>query len=298
MVILDRCPLCSSRKISFYLRCTDHLVSKEEFDIYGCTGCGFKFTQAHPDEQHIGTYYESEDYISHDDSAEGFLNRIYLSVRYLMLRWKRNIVENATGGLKGSLLDIGSGTGYFAGIMKESGWHVTGIEPGRKAREFGITRFGIDVIEPGRISDLPDRSFDVITFWHVLEHLHDPFKYSAETDRLLKPGGICITALPNCSSSDALYYRNTWAAYDVPRHLWHFNADTIKLFWEKKGFKINSIRRLPADVFYISILSEKNLGSRMPVLKGIIKGIWFTVIAAVNMYKSSSLIFVQKRHDS
>lgn len=297
MAFLNKCILCSSDKISFHLRCQDFLVSKEEFDLYRCPQCGFVFTQGYPDEQTIGRYYESDDYISHDDAAKGFLNRAYLLARDYMVRMKRTIVENTIGDLNGNLLDIGCGTGYFAGLMKRSGWKVTGIEPNSKAREFGTIRFGIDVIKPDQISALPDRSFDCITLWHVFEHLHDLFKYSSEIKRLLKLGGHCIAALPNYGSYDADFYGKAWAAYDVPRHLWHFNPSAFRLFCELEGFKINRIRRLPLDVFYISILSERNLGRGMPLIRGTLMGLWFAIKAAFNKDKTSSLIFILKRAD-
>ena len=297
MVFLSKCPLCSSDKIDPHLKCIDHLVSKKEFNLYRCSNCGFVFTQDHPDEQSISKYYDSDDYISHDDTAKGFLNVAYLLVRDFMFRRKRNIVENTTGYLKGNLLDIGCGTGYFAGKMKNSGWQVTGIEPNRKARELGAARFGIDVKDPDQISDIPDQSFDCITLWHVLEHLYDPYKYSTEIKRLLKPGGYCITALPNSGSYDADFYVKAWAAYDVPRHLWHFNPSTVKLFWDKEGFKIVRIRRLPLDVFYISILSEKNLGTALPFIRGSLKGLWFAVKSSFNKDKTSSLIFILQKAD-
>lgn len=294
MISHSICPLCSSDRIAFYLKCTDNLVSRAEFDVWTCSSCRFVFTREHPDEQSINRYYESDDYISHHDNAEGFLNRVYLTARNIMLRRKRKIVENACGQRKGKILDIGCGTGYFAATMKKGGWEVTGIEPDIKARDFASGQFGLDVKSPGLISELPSGSFDCITMWHVLEHLHDPSGYAAEIKRLLKPGGLCLSALPNCSSFDAKHYRESWAAYDVPRHLWHFIPETFRIFAEKNGFRITGIRSLPLDVFYISILSEKNKGSHLPFAKGIIKGLLFSLRSVFNKKRSSSLIYFLK----
>lgn len=295
MVSHNICPLCFSHRISLHLKCTDHFLTGEEFDLFKCHGCGFVFTRGYPDEDSISKYYESDDYISHDDRAKGLLNHIYLLVRKIMLQRKKRIVEKITGIKKGRILDIGCGTGYFAATMKKGGWHVTGIEPNKKAREFGAGHFGIDIISPENISDIPDKSLDAVTLWHVLEHLHDPFKYSDEIDRLLKPGGICIAALPNNNSSDAYYYGRFWAAYDLPRHLWHFNPSTFSLFWENKGFKVINTKSLPLDVFYISILSEKNRGSIIPSLKGLMTGLLFAAESAIDINRSSSLIYFIKR---
>lgn len=292
MITHSICPLCSYGKISSYLKCIDHLLSREEFELSKCPECGFVFTFKYPDEQNIGKYYESDDYIPHDDSANGFLNLIYLQVRSLMLRKKRRIITKATGLTKGRILDIGCGTGYFAATMKKGGWDVTGIEPNVKARDFATRHFALNVISPEHISELPSGSFDCVTLWHVLEHFHDPFNYSAEIKRLLRPDGLCLCALPNCSSFDANHYGEYWAAYDVPRHLWHFTPKTFRLFAQKTGFHISGIKSLPLDVFYISILSEKNKGSKFYFLIGMIKGISFAFHSLFDKRKSSSLIYI------
>jgi len=294
MVTHKLCPLCNSSKISLYLKCTDHLISKEEFDLISCSECGLVFTREYPDEQDIGRYYETDDYISHNDKAEGVLNKVYIVARKLMLRRKKKIVENATGYKKGRILDIGCGTGYFPGTMKKGGWDATGIEPNEKARDFGTRRFSIDVLSPERIAGLPDGSFDAVTMWHVLEHLYDPFDYADEIHRLLKPGGIFLAAVPNCISYDAKYYGKFWAAYDVPRHIWHFTPDTFRIFADKTGFRISGIRTLFPDVFYISILSEKHKGKKMYFLSGLIKGMQFYFQSFPEKSKSSSMIYILK----
>lgn len=291
----DNCPVCNSENIRFLFRCSDRLVSGEEFDIYSCPDCGFCLTHDHPDENSIMKYYESDEYVSHNDDAKGIINRIYLFSRNIMLRRKKSITEKASGVRQGQLLDIGCGTGYFAGTMKKAGWGVTGIEPGEKAGKSAALKFGLEIIKPGRISSLPGNSFDCITLWHVLEHFHDPLKYYKEIFRLLKPGGVCIVALPNSSSSDAGFYRNSWAAWDVPRHLWHFNPSSFKKFSDLNGFKTTNIIRLPLDVFYISILSEKAKGSGMAFLKGVLRGCWFYLHSLHDISKSSSLIYILRK---
>jgi 2-polyprenyl-3-methyl-5-hydroxy-6-metoxy-1,4-benzoquinol methylase len=286
------CPLCSSEKISLNLKCTDHFLSKEEFELWKCSECGFIFTRDYPPEISIGEYYESGDYISHDDSAKGLVSHVYFLARKIMLSRKRRIIEKTCHLNNGKLLDIGCGTGHFAATMKHSGWDVTGIEPNKKARDYCMQKFGIDVIEPGKISDLDSAVYDCVTMWHVLEHFHDPYTYAKEISRMLKKGGICIAALPNSYSYDASHYKGSWAAYDVPRHLWHFTPDTFRFFALKTGFQIKQIKSLPFDVFYISILSEKNKGTSRPFLAGIIMGLWFTIKSLFNKNKSSSLIYL------
>jgi SAM-dependent methyltransferase len=289
------CPLCSSDKITLHFRCTDHFISKENFTISICLSCGFRFTQDYPEEAEIGRYYESEEYISHSDTSKGFSNKIYRLARNLMLRRKLGIIRDRSGLIKGSLLDIGSGTGYFANTMNRAGWQVKGIEINEKARNDSSSRFGLEIIGPDKISALKDSSFDCITMWHVLEHFHDPFRYFSEIQRLLKPDGLCIVALPNCISYDAKYYEQFWAAYDVPRHLWHFNPSTFRLFSDKAGFVVEKLMILPLDVFYISILSERYKGSVIPFVVGMIKAMFFAIMSAFAKSKSSSVIFVLRK---
>lgn len=295
MVHHNKCPLCSSPEASTFLICRDYLVTNGQFSLVKCPECGFVFTQDHPDEGEIGKYYRSDDYISHNDSARGFPNRIYLLVRNIMLGRKRKTAEEAAGMKKGCLLDIGCGTGYFAGEMKKAGWDVKGIEPNDRARNFASEKFGLEILVPEKIRSLPDGSFDCITLWHVLEHFQDPFRYPTEILRMMKPGGVCICALPNRSSFDAEYFKENWAAYDVPRHLWHFNPATFRMFAEYIGFRIIGIRALSFDVFYISILSEKNRGNSFSFTAGMIKGFWFWFRSLFNTNKSSSLIYFLRK---
>jgi SAM-dependent methyltransferase len=295
MIHYDRCPLCSSVEIEDYLLTSDYFLSHETFKLVKCSGCGFIFTQDHPDANNIDRYYASDDYISHNESATGFLNNLYRLSRKLMLKRKRAIVRNFTGLRKGTILDTGSGTGYFLSVMKEAGWTAKGVEINKKAREFSVSTFGLEVISPEQLSSLPSGSFDCITLWHVLEHFEEPFRYASEILRLLKPGGSCILALPNCQSFDAEYYKEFWAAYDVPRHLWHFTPATLGIFAEKTGFKLKCIKSLPPDVFYISSLSEKYKGSNLSLIAGMINGLWFSLKSIFNKNRSSSLIYFIKK---
>jgi len=297
MVHHDKCPLCCSLSIVQHLQTKDHFLSRETFELFKCSDCGFVFIRDYPEENMIERYYESDEYISHNDSASGFLNNLYRLSRALMLRKKRSIVKRFTGLRSGSLLDIGSGTGHFISVMKEAGWTVQGVEISEKARKFSVARFGLEVNPREKLSSLLSASFDCITLWHVLEHFHEPNKYASEIVRLLKPDGTCIVALPNCSSFDAQYYREYWAAYDVPRHLWHFSPAAFHLFAEKAGLEIRKMQRLPLDVFYISVLSEKYKGSCFYFLVGFLKSLVFAVRSLFRMTASSSLIyFLEKKN--
>ena len=295
MVHHNGCPLCSSEKISFHFRCTDHFISKESFALNKCTACSFVFTQDYPDADEINKYYESDYYISHSDTSAGFINKIYHLGRELMLSKKRGILKKFSGLKRGSLLDIGSGTGHFAATMKRSGWHVKGIEINEKAKNFSASAFGLEIIGPDKISTLESDSFDCITMWHVLEHFHDPLKYIHDIIRLLKPEGVCIIALPNCGSYDAKYYRHFWAAYDVPRHLWHFDPSTFRLFSEKTALEVKKYLTLPLDVFYISILSERYKGSQYSFIKGTLTALYYSIMSFFSKKRSSSIIYILRK---
>jgi SAM-dependent methyltransferase len=289
------CPLCDSAEIGLFLQTNDLFLTSEPFSLFICRSCGFVFTQDHPDAAAMGRYYESEEYNSHNDSAGGLISSIYRLSRNLMLRRKRRLITSFTGLEKGQLLDIGSGTGHFLNEMKNSGWDVKGIEVSEDARNYSVNSLGVDVLAPDDLPYLPDQSFDCITLWHVLEHIHDLKGYASGIKRLLKPTGKCVVALPNCNSYDAEHYKKFWAAYDVPRHLWHFSPASFSYYARKNGFQILGMRSLPLDVFYISILSEKYRGVKFSFITGLLKGTWFSFRSLVNRKKSSSLVFLIRK---
>ena len=288
----NKCLVCSSSDTAFRVSCKDHLTGGETFDIYTCRKCGFTFTADPPPETDIERYYNAGEYISHSNTKKGLTNRLYHLTRKLMLIRKRNIIRKATGMNRGTLLDIGCGTGYFAAFMRDNGWKVSGIEVNEKARNFAIDNFSLEVVHDPDLSSFEKGYFDCITLWHAFEHFHDPLKYIVSVKRLLKPGGRCIIAMPNCNSFDAGYFGSSWAAWDVPRHLWHFNPDTFRIFSEKNGFKVSSVISLPADVFYISILSERYRGTNLPLITGLIKGSWFAMLSLFNKERSSSVVYI------
>ncbi len=288
----NTCPLCKSSEIVPHFSCTDNLVSRKNFDLFRCSTCGFIFTQDAPDEVESGMFYKSADYISHTDSSRTLFEKAYQAVRRYMLRRKRRLVIRSTGKQQGSILDIGSGTGHFLNIMKEAGWTTTGIEIDEEARKYSSSGFGLKIVEPSGLGTLLTGGFDCITLWHVAEHVYDLQGYFANIKQLLKPEGSLIVALPNTGSYDCNYYGRDWAAWDVPRHLWHFNPETFSLFAKREGFNVASATVLPFDVFYISMLSERNRKSKAPFLKGIIRGKILFLHTLFNKMKGSSVVYL------
>ena len=291
-----RCLVCGSDSLIEHFSATDSLVSGDSFRIMGCSDCGFVFTSDPPDEKNIGTYYMSENYISHTDRKRNLTEVLYHFARRFMLRKKSRLVAHVCRKKNGTLLDIGSGTGYFASYMKEKGWSVKGVEINDRARDFSVSHFGLDVIPPEMISSLPDRSFDCITLWHVLEHFYNPDQWMQEIHRLLKDDGRCILALPNIASADSKRFRNSWAALDVPRHLWHFAPDTLFKFIERHQFRCSLIKGMPLDLFYISIISYKNSRARFAFIRGVATAILLSVRNIFAGNSSSSLIYVIEKN--
>ena len=258
------CPVCGSSSINPVLSVNDYTVSGKNFSIWQCTDCSLRFTQDVPDMNTIGDYYKSEDYISHTNTSKGLINRLYKITRKKTLRQKRKLVCKETGKKQGSLLDVGSGTGAFVKEMKQNGWQVIGLEPDAEARKIAKETFNCELKNTDELFHLPANSFDAITLWHVLEHVHDLHKYLEQLKKLLQPSGRLIVAVPNYTSFDASTYKEDWAAYDVPRHLYHFSPVSMKLLIEKAGMKISGYRPMWFDSFYVSLLSSKYKNAGLP----------------------------------
>lgn len=288
----DKCPLCKSSAIKKRFACVDEFATGEQFDIFECTACGLAFTQNVPDEKEIDRYYESPTYISHSNTSKGFVNRVYHIVRRIMLQKKARKVEMLTGLKNGRLLDYGAGTGHFARLMETRGWSVTAIEKNGKARELALKEFGFEMLPVEALSTIKDKELDVVTMWHVMEHIQEPDRMWDELYRILGDKGIAIIAVPNSASYDALKYKEHWAAYDVPRHLWHFTPSTIAQWGEKHGFVLDGQYTMPFDGFYISMLSEQYKGSRLHTIRGFWNGFKGWLLQCRKSSASSSIIYV------
>lgn len=268
---MNTCPWCGTPSNKTYLSVKDHFLSQECFDILECEHCGLLFTHPRPDPSVIGNYYKSDEYYSHQQNKKGFIPRLYELVKKPNMNHK---VRLALGKrTSGRLLDIGCGVGDFLVAVQQRGFEVVGIEPSADARAIATTRLGFEPLAPDALATLPEASFDVITLWHVLEHIDDLKQEIAALSRLLKPDGSLIIALPNFKSFDASYYQEAWAAWDVPRHLNHFSPASIHTIFGETDLKLLDTQKLIWDAYYISYLSEKYLGHRLPLVRGFVTGL-------------------------
>ena len=288
----NECPICKSKNINKFIDSKDFSTSSEDYTIFICNDCSFAFTQDVPDENSIGKYYKSEEYISHSDTKKGLFFKIYHIVRNYMLKNKQKIVEKYSGQKTGKILDIGTGTGYFINKMKQHGWSVAGIEQDDDARNFGKSNFNLDVFDKKKLFEFDDNYFDVITMWHVLEHVHRYNEYLNQIKKILKPNGKLIIAVPNYTSYDAKHYKKYWAAYDLPIHLWHFSPKSIKILLNNYNFNLIKKKGMPFDSFYVSILSEKYKKAPFGMIKGLFFGLLSLISAWGNINNYSSIIYI------
>lgn len=290
---LSICPICSASSFEDFLQAKDYTTSREIFKIVKCRTCDFTLTNPRPSESEIGKYYQSEKYISHTGGGKSIFDRIYLLARNFTMKWKLHSVQ--VYQKPGELLDFGCGTGEFLAYCQSNGWAVTGVEPSENARTKANLKIGKVVSRS--ISEIGLKQFEAITLWHVLEHIHG---LESELKRIashLKKDGTIFIAVPNHQSPDAQHYKQFWAGYDVPRHLWHFSKESIKRLLEKVGLQIIEIKPMKLDAYYVSLLSE---GYQNPQASKISNG-WKALVngaksnsAAKGNNNYSSLVYIAK----
>ena len=253
-ITISICPACGASAFHPYLICKDYTVSQESFTLIQCRTCSLVVTSPRPLNDNLGKYYLSEDYISHTDKPASIIDRIYVFARSFALKWKIKLINSELQGNK-NLLDYGCGTGNFLKASHQAGWTITGVEPSTIAREAAERNTGAQVAE--RLEDLKEKKFSIITLWHVLEHVPDLNETLSNLKALLEETGTLFIAVPNHASDDGKRYKNSWAGYDVPRHLWHFTPDNMQKLVSKHELKLKRIVPMKLDAYYVSMLSEK-----------------------------------------
>jgi ubiquinone/menaquinone biosynthesis C-methylase UbiE len=275
-----------------FLQTKDYFLTNEDFSIVKCKACGFRYTNPRPTEETIGGYYNSDEYISHSNAKRGFINSVYQIVRNYSINKKVNLVKKYQK--QGKVLDIGCGTGEFLNALAKSGFNAVGIEPNESARNQAIKNYSLDIKEESEILNFQSSSFDIITMWHVLEHVYHLEDRVEQIQNLMKPEGVLIVAVPNPDSLDAKKYKKYWAAYDVPRHLYHFGqADIVNLF-EKFSFEVIKTVPMKFDSYYVSLLSEKYKNGSSRIIQAFINGFRSNIYARTNQNNYSSLIYILK----
>ena len=292
MIVYSACPCCNGVDISKVLSAADHTVSNETFEIWQCNVCTARFTQNVPDKNEIEKYYKSENYISHSDTKQGFINSLYHFVRKRTLNGKRKLVEKYTKLSIGKILDIGAGTGAFLQVMQKSEWEVTGLEPDETARENAKKLYGLSLQPSEELFNLKAETFDAITLWHVLEHVHELHEYIDQLKKLLKLTGCLFIAIPNYACYDEKIYKEFWAGYDVPRHLYHFSPTSITQLLLQHGLQLKEIKPMWYDSFYVSMLSEKYKTGKNNFLNACWNGYVSNWKALFNKERCSSVIYI------
>ena len=286
---ISKSPIANQSLVPF-LTCKDYTVSRETFSIYMDQESQLLVTTPRPDDEALSNYYESDDYISHSDSKHTLIDKVYQIVRNYAIKKKVKLI-NSFQSSNQNLLDIGTGTGDFILACKKSGWCVNGVEPNKKANTLASGKTFIKISKD--VSELRNEQFDVITMWHVLEHVPDLKSYISILKKLLKPNGTLVVAVPNHKSYDAHFYKEFWAAYDVPRHLWHFSRSSIDKLFQFEKMKVVKTLPMKFDSYYVSLLSEKYKTGKSNFLKAIFIGLRSN-FKAISSSEYSSLIYIIK----
>ncbi len=296
METLDKCPVCNQINLKDHFSVNDYFLSKEEFQLQICEDCNFILTNPRPEENSLGKYYKSENYISHSDIKKGLVNKIYHIVRKYTIRQKFSIVNKFSSGK--NVIDFGSGTGTLLKYFDNMGWTTLGFELDLIARELSIQNYSLKIEKPSEINFVKPGSFQAITLWHVLEHVPDLNSTFASFQKILPDTGTLFVAIPNIDSFDSKYYKKYWAALDVPRHLYHFNHKSIIQLATTYGFHLHKIIPLYFDSFYISLLSEKYKNNKFYFVSGMLLGLLSNILGSFQRKNYSSCLYVFKKLNS
>ncbi|MCQ2110941.1 MAG: methyltransferase domain-containing protein [Bacteroidaceae bacterium] len=291
----SECPYCKSGGAFEMAQCTDHMVSGERFRLYRCPDCSLVYTVLNNSGVEPGTYDKVQYRITLGDKPRGLLRRLYHVARSIMLRRKLKLITRITGRKGGRLLNYGAAIGYFSSIMEDHNWKVVSIERSHEERQFSLEMFHHRMMDEDAMNKLRKGTFDVATLWHVLGNRKNITELIDRLYDLLTPNGILFVAAPNSASLDAAHYADEWAGWDVPRHIWHMNPSLIQKVAKEHGFVMMHRERLPFDVFYICILSERNLHHIFPITRGLVRGLYYHLKSIGHVDRSSSLVYVFRK---
>lgn len=294
VITVEECPCCGAREFEAWTEATDFRGSNETFGIARCRRCGLGATRPRPNDADLGRYYPKGNYVSHQNKAQSLFDRVYFEVQKRNLAFKNRVVSAKVR--TGRLLDYGCGAGSFAGYMRDKGWSVSGVEIDPEAARLASERIGQTVHSPDVW--VPEQgSQDLITLWHVLEHLPDPEARLRDFYHALRPGGHLLIAVPNTASRDRAQYHRHWAAWDVPIHLWHFQRVSLRALFERTGFESAGSEPMPFDAYYIALLSEQNRKNPLWWFSGVWHG-WRSTVHARKTGEGSSVIWWARKPET
>ena len=290
MISIIECPVCKNTDLQLLTRCIDFTVSHETFTVQLCKNCNLGITTPRPEDDQLGNYYRSEEYVSHSGKTSGGIGFVYKIARIFTLNWKKNLIQKYSK--TGSILDFGCGTGEFLNSMKNSGWAIDGVEPSDGARAKAQQLTSQKISE--KLST--QNQFDVITAWHVVEHVPNLNETVSKLKSHLKRNGIVFIAVPNFESPDAKKYHEHWAAFDVPRHLWHFSKKSMTQILTQNRLKLIDIVPMKLDAYYVSLLSEKYKNNNALTVGTILRALFAGFKSNINARNTnnSSLIYIAK----
>lgn len=295
MIHVNNCPICGNHTFQNIFTCKDYTATHETFTLIQCQQCEFVLTSPRPNDSDLGKYYLSEDYISHSIKAKSLIDKVYLTARNYALAWKRKLILNHTTRTTDKLLDYGCGTGAFIHATTKDRWQSFGVEPSLEARQQATNITHVPIYSS--LDEATSHSFDAITLWHVLEHVPDLNDLLQNLKSVLAHSGTMFIAVPNHSSWDGKKYKEYWAGYDVPRHLWHFSDKTMKRLLENNGLRLQQIIPMKLDSFYISLLSEKYKTGNTTIagmIKAFISGLKSNSLASKSGQYSSLIYIIRK----
>ena len=291
--VIQECPLCEGEQFNPFIESQDFTVSGEFFNIVSCNQCGFLFTNPRPRTEELDQYYESEEYVSHANSSNSIVNSIYKVARNFTLNWKYKLISKVP--VNKTIMDYGCGTGEFLNYCKTHGWEIEGVEPNSKART-QATALNQQAISESLTALNNTTQFEVITLWHVLEHIPDLNETFTQLKNMLAEQGFMLIAVPNCNSYDAQLFKTDWAAYDLPRHLYHFTQNSMLSMMKNHGMEIVEVLPMKLDSYYVSLLSNKIKYGHNKLVKSFINGLYSNSYASKNKEYSSLIYKVRKKN--
>jgi len=290
---ITSCPICESTKNKTFLKSRNFRINEQAFDVMECDSCSFRYTSPSPEVTEIGEYYDPENYVSHTGTKKGIVNKLFHAVRKITLNNKFKLLSRISNGKRH--LDIGAGNGIFLGYMKEKGWDVSGVELDDVSRASIEKNTGLNIATTVHDNNETEE-FDVITMWHVLEHVYDLKKDLKTIKQKLKKDGSLIVAVPNCASHDAEKYKEFWAAYDLPIHLYHFRPQNIKDLFDQYDMEVLDMKPMKFDSYYISLISEQYKNNQKGGIGVILRGFYYGLVSNLKAKKGeySSQIYIIK----